>query len=42
MQKLTNEPAYVEVTAPQAIVKVGNSGLEQFSLNINLGDGVSG
>jgi hypothetical protein len=43
MQKLTNEPAYVEVTAPQAIVKVGNSGLEQFSLNISLvGDGVSG
>lgn len=42
MQKLTNVPAYIEVTAPQAIVKVGSSGLEQFSLNINLGEGVSG
>ncbi|RLA49011.1 MAG: general secretion pathway protein GspL [Gammaproteobacteria bacterium] len=42
MQKLTDEPAYAEVTAPQAIVKVGNTGLEQFSLNINLNDGPSG
>jgi hypothetical protein len=42
MQKLTKESAYAEVTAPQAIVKVGNSGLEQFSLNINLADGASG
>lgn len=41
MQKLTDEPAYAEVTAPQAIVKVGNSGLEQFSLNITLGNEVS-
>ena len=42
MQKLTDEPAYGEVTAPQAIVKVGNTGLEQFSLNINLDAGTSG
>jgi hypothetical protein len=42
MQKLTKEAAYKEVTAPQAIVKVGSSGLEQFSLNINLADGASG
>jgi hypothetical protein len=42
MQKLTKESAYAEVTAPQAIVKVGDSGLEQFSLNINLADGASG
>ena len=42
MQKLTNEAAYTEVTAPQAIVKVGNAGLEQFSLNINLDSGASG
>ena len=42
MQKLTDESAYAEVTAPQAIVKVGNSGQEQFSLNINLADGASG
>lgn len=39
MQNLTSEPAYSEVTAPQAIVKVGNSGLEQFSLNIVLAEG---
>ena len=42
MQKLTDEPSYSEVLAPTAIVKVGNTGLEQFSLNITLGDGVSG
>ncbi len=42
MQKLTDEPAYAEVTAPQAIVKVGNTGLEQFSLNINLNEGPPG
>lgn len=42
MQKLTSEPAYTEVSAPQAIVKVGNSGLEQFSLNIVLREGASG
>jgi len=42
MQLLTDQPYYAEVTAPQAIVKVGNSGLEQFSLNITLAGGVSG
>ncbi|RLA43452.1 MAG: general secretion pathway protein GspL, partial [Gammaproteobacteria bacterium] len=42
MQKLTDEPTYSEVLAPTAIVKVGNTGLEQFSLNITLGDGASG
>jgi general secretion pathway protein L len=36
MQKLTDLPDYEEVTAPQAIVKVGNSGLEQFTLNISI------
>lgn len=42
MQQLTDQPFYAEVTAPQAIVKVGNTGLEQFSLNILLAVGVSG
>lgn len=42
MQILTDEPAYREVLSPQAIVKVGNTGLEQFSLNITLADGASG
>jgi hypothetical protein len=42
MQKLTDEADYGEVSAPQAIVKVGNTGLEQFSLNINLRSGESG
>ncbi len=42
MQKLTDEADYGEVSAPQAIVKVGNTGLEQFSLNINLRPGESG
>ena len=46
MQKLTDEPTYSEVLAPQAIVRVGNTGLEQFSLTITLadtpGDGESG
>lgn len=42
MQLLTDQPYYAEVTAPQAIVKVGNSGMEQFSLNITLADWVSG
>jgi general secretion pathway protein L len=42
MQKLTDEPGYAEVTAPQAIVKVGNTGLEQFSLNINVNAGPPG
>ena len=42
MEKLTDEPAYGEVSAPQAIVKVGNTGQEQFSLNISLRPGASG
>ena len=36
MQILTGEADYVEVTAPAAIIKVANSGLEQFSLNLTL------
>ena len=42
MQKLTDEPTYSEVLSPQAIVKVRNTSLEQFSLNITLRDGESG
>lgn len=39
MQLLTNEADYTEVTAPQAIIKVANSGLEQFALNVTLASG---
>jgi hypothetical protein len=39
MKLLTGEPGYAEVTAPQAIVKVANSNLEQFSLNLTLAGG---
>lgn len=42
MQKLNSEPGYGEVSAPQGITKVGNTGLEQFSLNIVMRDGESG
>jgi len=42
MQKLNADPGYGEVSAPQAIVKLGNTGLEQFSLNISLREGASG
>lgn len=42
MQVLTDQAAYREVTAPQAIVKVAGTGLEQFSLNIALREGDSG
>jgi general secretion pathway protein L len=42
MQLITKEPAYAEVTSPQAISRVGNTGFEQFSLNIRLGEGDSG
>ena len=42
MQILNDDPAYAEVTAPQAIVKLGNTGLEQFSLNIALRNGAAG
>lgn len=36
MQQLTEEPAYAEVSSPQAITKLGNSGFEQFYLDIKL------
>jgi hypothetical protein len=39
MQTLSAEPAYAEVTAPQAISRVGNSEEEQFYLDIRLGGG---
>ncbi len=39
MQLLTREPEYSDVTAPQAIIKVANSGLEQFTLNLTLAGG---
>ncbi|MBA6414271.1 general secretion pathway protein GspL [Parahaliea sp. F7430] len=36
VQKLTSAPGYAEVNSPQAITAVGNTGLQQFSLNIQL------
>ena len=36
IQQLTDEPAYAQVTAPQAITKYFNTGQEQFFLNIEL------
>lgn len=36
MQRLSSQPEYDEVTAPQAIVRVGNTDLEQFYLDIRL------
>lgn len=36
MQRLSAQPQYSEVTAPQAIVRVGNTNLEQFYLDIRL------
>ena len=38
MEQLTNEPAYVDMT-PQEIVRVGNTGQEQFSLNFRVTSG---
>ena len=35
-QAMTEEPAFKQVTAPQAISRVGNTGLEQFFLDIQL------
>ena len=35
-QAMTEEPAFEQVTAPQAISRVGNTGLEQFFLDIKL------
>lgn len=39
MEELTDEPAYLEVQAPQAITRLGNTGREQFYLNIRVGGG---
>ncbi len=36
MQTLSAEPAFSSVTAPQAITAVGNSGVEQFYLDVEL------
>ena len=36
MEELTDEPAYQEVLAPQAIARLGDTGQEQFYLNIRL------
>jgi hypothetical protein len=38
MEQMTDEPRYVQVTAPQATVRLGDSGLEQFYLNIRVGE----
>lgn len=38
MEQLTNEPAYLDMT-PQAIVKLGDTGQEQFSLNFQVATG---
>jgi hypothetical protein len=39
MQTLTEEGAYEAVTAPQAITAVGNTGEEQFYLDIDVAAG---
>lgn len=36
VQQLTREPAYLKVTSPQAITRMGNTGYEQFHLKITL------
>ncbi|NQX90175.1 MAG: general secretion pathway protein GspL [Halioglobus sp.] len=36
VQALTREPAYPKVSSPQAITKMGNSGFEEFYLDITL------
>ena len=41
MEQMTSEPRYAEVTAPQATVRLGDSGQEQFYLNIRVGEGES-
>ena len=38
MKQLTAVPAYEQVTAPQAITKMGSTGMERFVLNITLAD----
>jgi hypothetical protein len=40
VQELTREPAYRKVSSPQAISKMGNSGYEEFHLDITLAGGV--
>jgi len=41
MQALSAEPAYAEVTAPQAISRVGNSDEDQFYLDLRIAEGVA-
>lgn len=41
MEQMISEPRYAEVTAPQATVRLGDSGQEQFYLNIRVGEGES-
>lgn len=36
MQQLTEHPSYAEVKAPQAITKLGNTGLERFMLDLTV------
>jgi len=42
MQTLSQEAAFAGVTAPQAITAVGNSGLEQFYLDVEIAAGPGG
>lgn len=39
VQQLTGEPAYQRVTSPQAITKMGDTGYEEFHLDITLAGG---
>ena len=41
MEQMTDEPRYAEVTVPQATVRLGDSGQEQFYLNIRVAEGGS-
>lgn len=41
MERMTVEPRYAEVTAPQATVRLGDTGQEQFYLNIRVAEGVT-
>ena len=38
MQRLTDEKNYANVSAPQAITRLGNSGMEQFFLDLEIYD----
>lgn len=42
MQVLSGQPVFSSVTAPQAITAVGNTGLEQFYLDLRLADSAAG